>query len=154
MKIPFLAIMLAFAFSTPITAQTPQDIKTTCDTLVRLTDAALQSKDLVEVHSYTKAAMYIRRCRNEENGCHKDYFEKVVQGNPSIKKLVADPKCCGNFIHRKIDKLLKLVEDGKLTRQQLGDVFKKLGIEGRVPKEKNHTETPRPQGGLTPLREN
>ncbi|MBD0318786.1 MAG: hypothetical protein ICV87_00525 [Gemmatimonadetes bacterium] len=76
-----LQIVLLFFAGTHLTAQTPQQISTTCATLARLTAEALQRNDAQRVVLYVQTARAIRTGLNDSAACEAAYFASVVNQN-------------------------------------------------------------------------
>ena len=82
MKRCFLSIIMLFVFSASVSAQNLNDVQSACDTLVLLTNIALQSAENGEASSYTRAAQSIRSRTGDD--CRSNYFHEVANRYPDI----------------------------------------------------------------------
>jgi hypothetical protein len=119
MRTSCVSLMMMLSVTLAVSAQTAEDVSTTCRTLARLTEAALKENDRFEVNIYNHAAGLIRERKPNENACEAEYFKAVMDANrdqlegATTVVSVDGGRELGGWTHREITELLVFAEKMK-----------------------------------------
>ena len=107
--------------TTPLAAQTTQEVAATCATLARMTERALAENRQYDVVLYVQTAQTLRSAVNTPTRCEKSYFDSVVSRNQNSFSM-ATTVIALTFVqpvpgwkHHEIQELIRLSEGKRLT---------------------------------------